>query len=101
MVILKHWNLSKIWDNGSVQIYYSSKFEKQYRKLPLSIKDVAEEKEAIFRSNPFDASLKTHKLHGKLCKYYSFSLNNKYRIIFDFDEDKNVRFHNIGTHDIY
>lgn len=84
-----------------MQIFYSSTFEKQYRKLPQFLKDTAEEKERVFRSDPFDTSLKTHKLHGKLNKYYAFSLNNKYRIIFDFDDKNNVRFHNVGTHDIY
>jgi addiction module RelE/StbE family toxin len=84
-----------------VQILYSSKFEKQYRKLPESIKDLAEEKEQIFRNNQFDIFLKTHKLHGKLAGYYSFSINNKYRIIFSYDNKDIVRFHYIGTHDIY
>ena len=84
-----------------MQILYSSKFEKQYRKLSQDIKALAEEKEKVFRHSPFDVSLKTHKLHGKLNGYYSFSINGKYRIIFDFDENKNVRFHYVGTHDIY
>ncbi len=83
-----------------MQIIYSSKFEKQYRKLPLLIKDIAEEKERVFRENPFNLSLKTHKLHGTLNNYYAFSLNNKYRIIFDL-ENNTARFHSIGTHDIY
>ncbi len=83
-----------------MQIFYSRTFEKQYRKLSSSIKLIAEEKEKIFRTNPFDPVLKTHKLHGKFANFYAFSLNNKYRIIFDFTKEK-VRFHLIGTHDIY
>lgn len=84
-----------------MQIFYSSTFEKRYRKLPQFVKDIAEEKERVFRSDSFNTSLKTHKLHGKLNQYYSFSLNNKYRIIFSFDDKNDVRFHSIGTHDIY
>ncbi len=84
-----------------MQIFYSSKFEKQYRKLPEAIKSLAEEKEIVFRINPFDAILSTHKLHGKLKGFYAFSINNKYRIIFEFENSDYIKFHYVGTHDIY
>lgn len=84
-----------------MQISYSARFERQYRKLPRAVKVVAEEKEIIFRDNPFNIALSTHKLHGKLKSFYSFSVNNKYRIIFEFEDDNNIKFHYIGTHDIY
>jgi len=53
-----------------MKIYYSSKFAKEYRKLPLKIKLLAEKKEIVFRKDPFDPNLKTHKLTGKLKMYY-------------------------------
>ncbi|MDP3962305.1 MAG: type II toxin-antitoxin system mRNA interferase toxin, RelE/StbE family [bacterium] len=85
-----------------MQIAYSAKFIKQYRKMSGEIKGVAEKKENIFRSNPFDPSLKTHKLNGRFEGFWAFSINYKYRIVFDFEENgKDVRFHIIGTHDIY
>jgi hypothetical protein len=37
-------------------------FERHYKKLPKEIKIKSEEKERIFRENPFDPRLKTHKL---------------------------------------
>ena len=55
-----------------MKILYSSKFEKEYKKLPLKIKLLAEKKEEKFRKNIFDKSLKEHKLTGKLQDYYSF-----------------------------
>jgi mRNA-degrading endonuclease YafQ of YafQ-DinJ toxin-antitoxin module len=84
-----------------MKIFYLKKFIKQYKKLPISIKKQAEEKEEIFRKNPFDPKLKTHKLHGDLKGFLSFSINNNIRIIFDFDKNKNARFYTIGNHDIY
>ena len=84
-----------------MKIFYLKKFIRQYKKLPIDIKNLAEEKEKIFRKNLNDPSLKTHKLHGDLKGFYSFSLNNKNRIVFDFDKNKNVRFYSIGNHDIY
>jgi len=84
-----------------MKIYYSSKFAKEYKRLPLKVKSVAEKKEKIFRRNPHDIILKTHKLTGKLKGYYSFSIDYQYRIIFELVEKKTVWFHSVGTHEIY
>jgi len=62
----------------------SSKFRKSYKKLLKSIKDMAKEKEKIFRTNPFDARLNTHKLHGKYKECWAFTIADQYRIIFFF-----------------
>lgn len=79
----------------------SSKFEKSYKNLPKRVKEKAREKEKIFRTNPFDSRLDTHKLHGKYKKYWSFTVVNQYRIMFDFVSSNKIDFINIGTHDIY
>lgn len=87
-----------------MEIIYSPKFAREYKKLPTNIKDIAEKQETIFRENPFDSRLKTHKLciKGKLNEFSSFSIGYKYRIIFEFIEDKQTAyFHSVGTHDIY
>jgi addiction module RelE/StbE family toxin len=84
-----------------MKIYYSSKFEKEYKKLPLRVKRLAEKKEKVFRKNPFEPSLKTHKLTGKLKSYYSFSIDYQYRIIFELVEKDTVWLHSVGTHEIY
>lgn len=84
-----------------MRIYYSSKFEREYKKLPKEIKKLTEEKEAIFRKNHFDSKLNTHKLHGRLKEYWVFSINEKYRIIFDFAGKETIWFHSVGDHSIY
>lgn len=84
-----------------MKIYYSSKFAKEYKRLPLRVKIAAERKEKIFRENPRDPRLKTHKLTGKLKEYYSFSIDYQYRIIFEFQEKSIIWFHSVGTHEIY
>lgn len=45
-----------------MKIYYSTKFEKEYKKLPKKIKSVAEKKEKLFRKDPYSTQLKIHKL---------------------------------------
>lgn len=85
-----------------MEIIYSSKFAREYKKLPKDIKILAEEQETIFRKDPYDTRLKTHKLKGKFDGFLSFSISYKYRIIFEFAKDrKTVYFHTVGDHDIY
>ncbi len=84
-----------------MQIRYSPKFIRQYKKLPLQIKTRAEKREVIFRKDPFDPRLKTHKLHGSQDGFMSFSVDYSYRIIFEFADADTVIFYEIGTHDIY
>jgi len=83
-----------------MEIYYHPQFRSAYQKLSLSIKNKAEIKERIFRKNPFDQRLETHKLHGKLKKLWSFSVDDKYRIVFEFNVS-GVIFLDIGDHKIY
>lgn len=84
-----------------MEIIYNKNFIKLYKKLPKEIKDIFIKKELIFKNNIFDTSLKTHKLHGKFSNHYSFSINYKYRAIFNILENNNIEFIFIGGHEIY
>lgn len=84
-----------------MKIYYSSKFAKEYKQLSQKIKSQAEKKEKIFRKNPFDPRLKTHKLTGKLKQYHAFSIDYQYRIIFERIDTETIWFHSVGTHEVY
>ncbi|MCH8986950.1 type II toxin-antitoxin system mRNA interferase toxin, RelE/StbE family [Patescibacteria group bacterium] len=84
-----------------MEIRTSPRFEKNYKKLPKRIKEQAKQKERVFRENPFDPRLKTHKLSGKEEGSWAFWINNSYRIKFIFLPSEEVLFLDIGTHDIY
>lgn len=84
-----------------MKIFYHPKFKKEYKNLPKEIKESAEKKEKVFRKNPFDPQLKTHRLHGELKDFWAFSINYEYRIIFDFLGKNTARFYSVGSHDIY
>lgn len=84
-----------------MKIYYSTKFEREYKRLPIRIKKLAEEKEKIFRINPYDPKLNIHKLKGQLSGYWAFWIDQKYRIIFEFSGKGIIWFHSIGDHSIY
>ncbi len=82
-------------------IHLSSKFEKNYQRLPQRIKEKAKEKESIFRKSPFDSQLRTHKLSGRDKECWAFCITRSYRIKFIFLPNREVLFLDIGLHDIY
>ncbi|KKP74559.1 MAG: hypothetical protein UR72_C0010G0003 [Parcubacteria group bacterium GW2011_GWC1_35_21] len=84
-----------------IVVRISSKFRKTYKKLSKFVKVKAEEKEKIFRENPFDSRLETHKLHGKYKDFWAFTVVGQYRVMFSFINQNLADFVNIGTHDIY
>ena len=84
-----------------MDIIYTAEFMRLFKKLPLDIKKEAAKKEALFKINPFDARLKTHKLSGKLKDCSAFSVSFSHRIICEFSKNKMVYFHSIGKHGIY
>ena len=84
-----------------MEIRYSTKFRRQYKKLAKEIKTRAEKREMIFRKNPFDPRLKAHNPHGSQEGFMSFSVDYSYRIIFEFADAGTVIFYEIGAHDIY
>ena len=84
-----------------MRIVYSKKFISEYKKLPQQIRLLVEKKEKIYKKDPFELSLKTHRLTGKLRGNLAFSVNYKYRIIFVMEEINEAWFLFIGTHDIY
>lgn len=84
-----------------MEIETSARFDKNYRRLPKKLKEVAKQKEIIFRTIPFHPTLNTHKLHGIEKGVWAFSINQKYRIKFVFLAGETVLFLDVGTHDVY
>lgn len=84
-----------------MKIYYSTKFEREYKRLPIHIKKITEEKEKIFRINPSDPRLNVHKLKGQLSGYWAFWIDQKYRVIFEYSKKDTIWFHSVGDHSIY
>jgi len=82
-------------------IYYSDDFLKRFKKLPIDIKKIAISKTEIFECNPLHPSLRLHMLIGKLSGLWSISLTRNYRLIFERQDNGDILFVSIGSHDIY
>jgi len=81
-------------------VFYSSSFKKSIKKYSSNHNKI-EKTIAKFIDNPFNPSLKTHKLTGKLSSYWSFSVDYHLRILFEFIDKKTVGFIDLGTREIY
>ena len=84
-------------------IYYSPRFQRSYKRLDPQLQKASEKRVALFRSDPLDQRLDTHRLHGKLKAYWSFSVDNRHRVLFEFlnaSQDEAI-FLDIGNHSLY
>jgi mRNA-degrading endonuclease YafQ of YafQ-DinJ toxin-antitoxin module len=80
------------------------KFWKDYSKLTAGQKRLVEEAWRIFKTDPFDPRLRTHRANTLSSIFrrpvHAFLVEADLRVIFEIDSDS-VDIVNIGTHDIY
>ena len=84
-----------------MEVFYTSRFAREAKKMPRHLRTTVEGRVELFKRNHFDPKLKTHKLAGSLKDFWSFSIDYRYRIIFEFVESEKALFHSIGDHSIY
>lgn len=84
------------------EVAFSSSFKRAYKrriKSNAALEARFWERLAIFRTNPFDQSLRTHKLSGRLKNLWSFSIEYDLRVVFSLLEGDRALFVDIGTHE--
>ncbi len=85
-----------------IKVSFSSSFRRTFKKRikgNTKLESRFWEKLEVFTNNPFDPSLRTHKLSGKLKDLWSFSVEYDQRVIFYFIDEGNAVFIDIGNHD--
>jgi mRNA-degrading endonuclease YafQ of YafQ-DinJ toxin-antitoxin module len=85
-----------------VEVSFSSSFKRAFKKRIKGNADLETrfwQKLEQFTVDPFDSSLKTHKLSGKLKEFWSFSVDYDERVLFYFMENEKAVFVDIGSHD--
>jgi addiction module RelE/StbE family toxin len=84
-----------------IEIAFSSSFKRAFKKkIAGDVNAEARfwEKVEAFKNDPFDPSLRTHKLSGKLKDLWSFSIEYDLRVVFHFVDDQQALFIDIGAH---
>jgi mRNA-degrading endonuclease YafQ of YafQ-DinJ toxin-antitoxin module len=80
-------------------ILYSAKFVRMYKGLEPALQEEVREKITLFRNPKSHASLKVHKLQGRLEGRYAFSVNYRIRVIFRYENKKIASLLTVGPHD--
>jgi len=82
-----------VWDEG-----FKRSYKKRIKKNEQLRKRLRQRLE-LFLSDPFARQLRTHKLSGKLEGLWAFSLDEDFRVIFEFIGDDRALLIDIGSHD--
>ena len=82
-----------------MQIEYSKKFIKEFKKCPINVKSNFKARLGIFINDQHHSVLNNHPLNGVLKNYRSVNINGDWRAIFEeLDGGKIIYFVAIGTH---
>jgi len=87
-----------------LNIFVSRKLSKELKLL--EIKNSSLFKETLEKIEEFQnydnhKRMSVHKLHGKKKDFYSFSINYKYRILFQYNDKNTITLLTFGDHSIY
>lgn len=82
-----------------MQIEYSKKFIKEFKKCPINVKTNFKSRLDIFINDQYNPILNNHPLSGELKNYRSININGDWRAIFEeIDGGEIIYFVAIGTH---
>jgi len=84
-----------------MEVYYKQSFVKQLKKLDEDLRKEIIAKIELFKDKENYKFLEVHKLKGRLKNFYSFSVNYRYRIVFQYESKNEVVLLMVGDHDVY
>lgn len=86
-----------------IEVGYSVEFARIFKKLTQPLQQEIREKIELFKHKKNHPLLKVHKLHGPHAGTWSFLINYRYRIIFEYLDRKkqSVALVTVGDHSIY
>ena len=84
-----------------IRISFTATFVKQAKKLHGDLLEEVWEKIGSLKDKRNHKTLKVHKLHGQLSKCWSFYVNYKVRIVFEYTGKDEITCDSIGDHDVY
>jgi mRNA-degrading endonuclease YafQ of YafQ-DinJ toxin-antitoxin module len=85
-----------------IEVSFSSAFKRAFKKRIKGNANIEArfwQKLQQFTVDPFEPSLRTHKLSGKVQDLWSFSIAYNTRVLFYFTDDGNAVFVDIDSHD--
>ncbi len=83
----------------TISVQYAPTFVRMYKRLDDNLKEEIKDRVALFQNTSNHSKLKVHKLKGILGNTYSFSVNYKIRIVFEYEQKNIVNLLYVGSHD--
>jgi mRNA-degrading endonuclease RelE of RelBE toxin-antitoxin system len=84
-----------------VTVGFTPEFFRSLKKLTPQLQELAFQRIELFRDRNNHRRLKVHKLHGKYAGFFGFSIDRKYRIMFEWVSTSEAKLHTVGDHSIY
>ncbi|MFA5831290.1 MAG: type II toxin-antitoxin system mRNA interferase toxin, RelE/StbE family [Candidatus Paceibacterota bacterium] len=81
-----------------MELHYSSLFKKQYKKMPVKIREQFKTRLVLFVQDQNNPQLHIHKLNGSYDGLWSMNITGDFRAVFDRIHDSAILFEAIGTH---
>lgn len=82
-----------------IDILYAPSFVRMYKRLNSDLQEEVKDKIKLFRDVKNHTKLRVHKLNGNLENTFSFSVNYKIRVIFEYNGKNRANLLCIGNHD--
>lgn len=83
------------------EISFKPSFIRHFKQLEKDLREEVEEKIELLKNKENHKTLKVHKLHGNLSGAWSFSVNYKIRIVFEYEKGSEITLLAIGSHEVY
>jgi len=84
-----------------MEIVYSPGFLRKLKSKDFDFQEEVIEKIELLEDSRNHKSLKVHKLHGNFKGCYSFSVNYKTRIVFEYISKEEIVLLAVGDHEVY
>jgi mRNA-degrading endonuclease YafQ of YafQ-DinJ toxin-antitoxin module len=84
-----------------LDIKYSHSFLKKVSRLEDPLIEEIRDRLELLKNEKNHQQLKVHKLHGRLMGSFSFYINYKVRVIFEYSSKNEIVLEDVGGHDIY
>jgi len=84
-----------------MEVYFKPTFGRQFKLLEEGLQEEILEKIELFKNSKNHKQLKVHKLKGRLSGRYSFLVNYKIRIVFNFISKRKAVLLAVGDHEVY
>ena len=87
--------------SDKVAVSFKPSFVRQAKKLPPALREEVLEKIELFQKRSRHSEVRVHKLHGQLAGPSSFSVNYRYRVVFEWEGPASAVLLAVGDHAVY